>query len=50
MGVLPAASLARQVDEPMQINMDFIYGEAVEILGEEGLCAIAGALDMFRKK
>jgi len=33
-----------------EINEEIIFDEAVEALGEEGLGAIAGALDMFRKK
>jgi hypothetical protein len=31
-------------------DADVVFDEAVEALGEDGLGAIAGALDMFRRK
>jgi len=35
---------------PSQPTAEIIYSDAVEALGEDGLSAIAGALDMFRRK
>jgi hypothetical protein len=35
---------------PPQPTEEIIYSDAVEALGEDGLSAIAGALDMFRRK
>ena len=49
-GLIPAVPPAGIIEKPPQIDTDDVFEEAVEILGEEGLCAIAGALDMFRKK
>lgn len=39
-----------QVDKTPQTDTDIAFGEAMDILGEDGLSAIAGALDMFRTK
>ena len=42
---------AGQVVEPQpQAGADVAFDEAVEVLGEDGLGAIAGALELFRKK
>ena len=48
--IIPAASPAGMIEELAQSEVDVVFDEAVEALGEEGLGAIAGALDMFRKK
>jgi hypothetical protein len=48
----PAAAVttSRQAKKPVRAAEDISYDEAVEALGEEGLNAVAGAMDMFRKK
>ena len=45
-----ASSPAGRDDGQPQYDTDVVYDDAMEALGEEGLGAIAGALDMFRKK
>ena len=53
-GVLPVSTPAGQVDDlsPSALisGNEIIYDDALESLGEDGYNAIAGALDMFRKK
>ena len=47
-------SPAGVVDDPAPILVssadEIIYSDAIDALGEDGINAVAGALDMFRKK
>ena len=53
-GVIPVSAPAGHADEPspsaLAFTDDLVYDDAVEALGEDGYNAIAGALDMFRRK
>ena len=53
-GALPVPSPAGQIDDPSSVGLvsgdEIVYDDALESLGEVGYNAIAGALDMFRKK
>jgi hypothetical protein len=53
-GILPTSVPAGSVDDIPQSAADraddIIYNDTVETLGEDGLSAVAEALDMFRKK
>jgi len=48
----PQDDLADSIPLPAQplVDADMIFNEAVETLGEDAVNAIAGALDMFRRK
>ena len=53
-GSLPISVPTSSVDDSSPINTDhandIVYSDAVEALGEDGLSAVAGALEMFRRK
>ena len=53
-GDAPVSFSAGKPDDPLlsapEAGGDIIYNDAVGALGEDGYNAIAGALDMFRKK
>jgi len=49
-GILSAAVSAGQNENILLIDAEVDFDEAVEALGDDGFNAIAGALDMFRKK
>lgn len=49
-GILPAAAPAGQVEKSTEPTAEIHFDEAMEALGVDGFNAIAGALDMFRKK
>ena len=47
---LPVSVPAGQIESMMPHDDEIIFDDAVDIFGEDGFNAIAGALDMFRKK
>ena len=47
----PSAPANRTEQPPVEVfNEDINFDEAINALGEDGFNAVAGALDMFRKK
>ena len=49
-GGVPVLLPAGRIDEHSEADADVVFDDAMDALGEEGFDAIAGALDMFRKK
>ena len=49
-GRQPGAASVNQSEPPPQSAEEINFDDAVEALGEDGINAVAGALDMFRKK
>ena len=49
-GILPAAAPVGKAENISLSDAEINFDEAVEALGDDGFNAIAGALDMFRRK
>ena len=49
-GGLPVLASASQVEKLLQTGSDVVLNDAIDAIGEDGLDAIASALDIFRRK